>query len=68
MTFAHLTKQSCTDVVISLESQYSDRKRIARDHMFVFKIDKMLFTGLRCTPENYPGFMLEFQNKEKLEG
>lgn len=35
--------------------------------MFVFKIDKVPFTGLHCTPDSYPGFLLEFQHKEKFE-
>lgn len=36
--------------------------------MFVFKIDKVPFTGLHCTPESYPAFLLELQHKEKFEG
>lgn len=35
--------------------------------MFVSKIDKVPFTGLHCTPDSYPGFLLEFQHKEKFE-
>lgn len=70
ISFAHFTKQSCTitDILITPESQYSYRKRITRGHiMFVFKIDKVPFTGLHCTPDSYPGFLLEFQHKEKFE-
>lgn len=28
----------------------------------------MPFPGLHCTPESYPGFVLEIQHKEKFEG
>lgn len=42
---------------------------MARGHiMRLFNLNKMPFTGLHCTPESDPGFMLEFQHKEKLEG
>lgn len=71
ISFAHFTKQSCTitDILITPENQYSYRKRITRGHiMFVFKIDKVPFTGLHCTPESYPAFLLELQHKEKFEG
>lgn len=71
ISFAHFTKQSCTitDILITPESQYSYRKRNTRGHiMFVFKIDKVSFTGLHCTPERYPRFMSESQHKEKSEG
>lgn len=60
ISFAHFTKQSCTitDILITQESQYSYRKSITRGHiMFVFKIDKVPFTGLHCTPERYSRFM-----------
>lgn len=36
--------------------------------MFVFKTDKVPFTGLHCTPERYPRLMSESQHEEKLEG
>ena len=36
--------------------------------MFVFKMEKMPFTGCHCAPESYPLFTLEFQHKEEFEG
>lgn len=71
ISFAHFTKQSCTitDILIIPESQYSYRKRITRGHiMFLFKIDKVPFTGLHCTPERYPRFMLKSQQNKEFEG
>lgn len=74
ISFAHFTKQSCTitDILLIPESQYSYRKRITRGHImfffFFFKIDKVPFTGLHCTPERYPRFMLESQHNKEFEG
>lgn len=69
ISFAHFTKQSCTitDILITPESQYSYRKTITRGHMmYVFKIDKVPFTGLHCTPERYPRLMSESRHKERI--
>lgn len=69
ISFAHFTKQSCTiiDILIIPDSQYSYRKRITRGHiMFAFKIDKVLFTGLHCTPGEVPKIHVIISTQRKL--
>lgn len=42
---------------------------MARGHiMRLFNLNKVPFTGLHCTPESDPGFMLEFQPTQREIG
>lgn len=44
------------------------KKNYQRLHNICFQNRQDGFTGLHCTPERYPRFMLEFQHKEKYAG
>lgn len=58
-------KQSCTvtDTLITPERQYSYRKRITRGHITFSNRQ-----GAFHWSSSYPGFMLEFQHRDKFEG